>query len=252
VQRKFLESEDLHTTSAKLNSVVEALSVADLRKSFHAPGGETIEVLRGVSFSARLGEAVAITGASGVGKSTLLNLLGGLETTDHGRILLGGSSIEADSPAMAHFRNRRIGFVFQFHHLLPDLTAAENVAMPLMIARCNRRAALTLAGEELTRVGLADRLAYPVGHLSGGEQQRVAVCRALITGPVLVLADEPTGNLDSSIAEEIGDILVSYAHKRSAIVILASHNERLARLCDRLLTLREGRLFDVRSNRGLK
>lgn len=252
--RKLSASEDLHSSLCELDSVSptahEALSVSDLRKAFPSPSGEKIEVLRGVSFSVKPSEAVVITGASGAGKSTLLHLLGGLEPSDHGRILVEGYSIDTSSPAaMARFRNQKIGFVFQFHHLLPDLTAVENVAMPLMIGRRGRRVALALAREELVRVGLADRVAYPVGHLSGGEQQRVAVCRALISGPVLVLADEPTGNLDPAIAEEIGDILVSYAHKRGAMVVLATHDERLAGLCDRRLTLRDGRL---RSNRGLK
>ena len=221
------------------------LSVTDLRKSFSSPAGERIEVLQGVSFAADGGEAVAIVGASGAGKSTLLHLIGGLEEADHGRIVLGSFEVDRASPAtLAKFRRKHIGLVFQFHHLLSDLNAAENVALPLMIARTGRREAMTQAVQSLGSLALGSRVAHPVGHLSGGEQQRVAVCRALITQPSLVLADEPTGNLDASFAEEIGETLVAYARSRGAIVLLATHNERLAQLCDRILVLKEGRLHE--------
>src|SRR6185436_7860964 len=166
------------------------ISVTDLRKSFTAPNGERIEVLRGVSFTANAGEGIAITGASGSGKSTLLHLLGGLETPDHGTVSLDGNSGE-------------IGFVFQFHYLLPDLSALENVALPLLIARWGRGRAFERALTLLEETGLADRAEHPISHLSGGEQQRVAVARALVTEPQLILADEPTGNLDASISDEI-------------------------------------------------
>jgi lipoprotein-releasing system ATP-binding protein len=219
------------------------LSVTDLRKSFSSPAGERLEVLRGVSFNADLGEAVAIVGASGAGKSTLLHLVGGLEEPDHGRIALGSFEIDrASQPALTKFRRDQVGLIFQFHHLLPDLNAVENVALPLMIARTGRRQAATQAIQSLRELGLGSRVDHPVGHLSGGEQQRVAVCRALITRPSLVLADEPTGNLDSAFAEEIGETLVSYARNRGAIVLLATHNERLAQLCDRILVLKDGRM----------
>ncbi len=221
------------------------LSVTDLRKRFSSPAGERLEVLQGVSFAADGGEAVAIVGASGAGKSTLLHLIGGLEEADHGRIVLGSFEVDCASPAtLAKFRRKHIGLVFQFHHLLSDLNAAENVALPLMIARTGRREAMTQAVQSLGSLALGSRVAHPVGHLSGGEQQRVAVCRALITQPSLVLADEPTGNLDASFAEEIGETLVAYARSRGAIVLLATHNERLAQLCDRILVLKEGRLHE--------
>jgi lipoprotein-releasing system ATP-binding protein len=221
------------------------LSVTDLRKSFSSPAGERLEVLRGVSFAADAGEAVAIIGASGAGKSTLLHLVGGLEEADHGRIVLDTFEVDSASPArLAKFRRNHIGLVFQFHHLLSDLDAAENVALPLMIARTSHREAMTQAVQSLKKLALGSRVAHPVGHLSGGEQQRVAVCRALINQPPLVLADEPTGNLDASFAEEIGETLVGYAHSRGAIVLLATHNERLAQLCDRILVLKEGRLHE--------
>lgn len=221
------------------------LSVTDLRKSFSSPTDERLEVLRGVSFEAQTGEALAIIGASGAGKSTLLHLVGGLEEYDHGRIVLGPLEVDRASPAtLARFRRKHIGLVFQFHHLLSDLTAAENVALPLMIARTGRREAMSQAVQSLESLALGSRVAHPVGHLSGGEQQRVAVCRALITQPSLVLADEPTGNLDASFAEEIGETLIAYARNRGAIVLLATHNERLAQLCDRILILKDGRLYE--------
>ncbi|HEV7797525.1 MAG TPA: ABC transporter ATP-binding protein [Pyrinomonadaceae bacterium] len=223
------------------------LNVSDLRKSFYSPTGARIEVLRGVSFSTNAGEAIAIMGASGAGKSTLLHLLGGLEAPDHGSIVAGGFAIDAArAAALARWRNRRVGLVFQFHHLLPDLTAAENVSLPLRIARANAREAMRRARELLREVGLDSRTSGSVvGHLSGGEQQRVAVCRALITRPALVLADEPTGNLDTTIGDEVARSLVSYARDHRALVIIATHNAALAEICDRTLVLRDGRLVQA-------
>ena len=203
------------------------ISVVDLRKSFLAPNGKRIEVLRGVTFAANAGESVAITGASGSGKSTLLHLLGGLETPDHGTITLDGHPDE-------------IGFVFQFHYLLPDLSAVENVALPLLIARWKKKRAFERAIELLRESGLSDRADHPISHLSGGEQQRVAVARALVTEPKLLLADEPTGNLDQKISEQIGQTLVDYARKHSAITILATHSPHLAKMCNRTLVLEDG------------
>lgn len=208
------------------------ISVVDLRKSFLAPNGERIEVLRGVDFSANAGESIAITGASGSGKSTLLHLLGGLETPDHGTITFAGSN--------GH--RREIGFVFQFHYLLPDLSALENVALPLLIARWKSDRAYERALSFLTETGLDERAQHPISHLSGGEQQRVAVARALVTGPKLLLADEPTGNLDAAISDQIGQTLVDYAHKNSAITIIATHSKSLAHLCDHSFVLEGGRI----------
>jgi len=208
------------------------ISVVDLRKSFIAPNGERIEVLRGVTFTANAGEAVAITGASGSGKSTLLHLLGGLETADHGSVTLAGTN----------GRRQEIGFVFQFHYLLPDLSALENVALPLLIARRKSDRAFARARDLLAEAGLAARAEHPVSHLSGGEQQRVAVARALVTEPKLLLADEPTGNLDAAISAEIAQALVSYARKHSAVAVIATHSATLARMCDRSLVLEDGRI----------
>ena len=208
------------------------ISVVDLRKSFVAPNRERIEVLRGVTFSANAGESIAITGASGSGKSTLLHLLGGLETPDHGTISLAGSN--------GH--RQEIGFVFQFHYLLPDLSALENVALPLLIGRWKSDNAYERALSFLEETGLGDRAQHPISHLSGGEQQRVAVARALVTGPKLLLADEPTGNLDDAISKRIAQTLLDYARKRAAITIIATHSTSLAHLCDRSFTLEAGRL----------
>ncbi|HXQ72046.1 MAG TPA: ABC transporter ATP-binding protein [Pyrinomonadaceae bacterium] len=206
----------------------ERLEVVDLRKSFAAPNGERIEVLHGVTFTVKPAECVAITGASGSGKSTLLHLVGGLEEPDHGSITA--------------FGRERIGFVFQFHYLLPDLTALENVTLPLLIKRTTHAVAIQRATEFLAEAGLRERLDHPISHLSGGEQQRVAVARALVTEPQLVLADEPTGNLDAAIGDEISRTLVSYAKRRSAMVVIATHSPSLAQLCDYSLRLEDGRL----------
>ncbi|HEV2837552.1 MAG TPA: ABC transporter ATP-binding protein [Pyrinomonadaceae bacterium] len=204
----------------------DRLEVVDLRKSFAAPNGERIEVLRGVSFTINPGECIAITGASGSGKSTLLHLIGGLENTDHG--------------SLTALRREQIGFVFQFHYLLPDLTAVENVALPLMVRRS--KDPLARAAALLKETGLAARLDHPISHLSGGEQQRVAVARALITEPELILADEPTGNLDPSISKEIGRSLVNYVRERSKMALIATHSPTLAQVCDRILLLEGGRV----------
>ncbi|HKO98385.1 MAG TPA: ABC transporter ATP-binding protein [Pyrinomonadaceae bacterium] len=221
------------------------LKVHDLRKSFVSPAGERIEVLRGVSLHALPGESIAITGASGAGKSTLLHVMAGLEEPDHGTIDAGKFSLHSAAPsALARFRNERMGLVFQFHHLLKDLTAAENVALPLMINREASRAALTAADVMLNSAGLGHRSTHLIGNLSGGEQQRVAVCRALMVRPVLVLADEPTGNLDAAASEAIATSLVDYARNTPAMVIVATHSSNLAAMCDRRLSLKDGRLHE--------
>jgi len=222
--------------------------ISDLRKAFLSPSGERgerIEVLRGISFSARPGETIAIVGASGAGKSTLLHLVAGIETPDHGTIRLGEFAVHSASRAeLARYRNHQVGVVFQFHHLLPDLSAAENVCFPLLLARHDRRKAMRSAHEALDRMGLESRASHRISELSGGEQQRIAVCRALITAPLLVLADEPTGNLDSISGALLETELKLYAASRPAIVIMATHNQDLARRCDRILMLQAGRIAE--------
>ena len=225
---------------------VTALNVVDLRKSFVAPNGDLLEVLRGVTFEAHEGESVAIVGASGSGKSTLLHLLGGLEAADHGIVSLSGTDISSlKGNNLSTFRQSKIGFVFQFHYLITDLTAEENVSLPLRIARCPHASLSTQSKELLNEVGLGGRQDYPISQLSGGEQQRVAVARALVMNPPLLLADEPTGNLDTSIGDEIGQILVKFVRNRSRIAIIATHNENLAGICDRVLLLEGGRVRAV-------
>ena len=222
------------------------LEVSDLRKSFRTPAGAPLEVLRGVSFVAERGEMLAIMGASGAGKSTLLHTLGGLEAADGGRIQLEDFEVtRARGSRLAGFRNEEVGFVFQFHHLLQDLTAMENVSLPLLISRVAWREAQKRALEALESVGLAERRAHPVSHLSGGEQQRVALARALIKRPRLVLADEPTGNLDAQAGDEIGQLLNAYCREHLSILILATHNARLARICDRTLILEGGKVEEA-------
>jgi lipoprotein-releasing system ATP-binding protein len=220
------------------------LAVSNLYKSFQRVDGSKLEVLRGISFAVEPGEVVAIRGASGAGKSTLLHLLGGLEQVEGGTILLGRFDVTlATGEAMARYRNGRVGFVFQFHRLLPDLTASENVALPVMIGRVSRRRALERAVGLLERCGLGDKLEQPVARLSGGEQQRVAVARALIKQPTLVLADEPTGNLDPDIGSEISSMLLGFCRESNAAAVIATHNERLSGQCDRTFLLRNGELF---------
>ncbi|MBD0370876.1 MAG: ABC transporter ATP-binding protein [Pyrinomonadaceae bacterium] len=226
-----------------MNSSSLSLVVRDVRKSFRTPQGERLEVLRGASFAVEAGEMVAVMGASGAGKTTLLHVVGGLEEADGGDCFLGDFNItRARSFELARFRNEQVGFVFQFHHLLPDLTAAENVALPLLINRTPLKEASKRASLALERVRLLERAEHRVAELSGGEQQRVAVARALVREPQLVLADEPTGNLDTEVGDEIGAMLASYCHERGAALLIATHNQRLAALCDRILRLEHGRI----------
>lgn len=242
---EFLDNHDSRHQIRNSQSAIRnsALRVLDLRKSFASPLGQRIEVLRGVSFEIKPGEVVAVVGASGSGKSTLLQLIGGLDEPDHGSILLGTDDIGAMSNnAIAAYRQTNIGFVFQFHYLLNDLSAVENVALPLLISRKSAKEAHRQAQILLAEVGLAERADHPATHLSGGEQQRVALARSLITTPQLLLADEPTGNLDSSITDEIGGLILNYARDHGAVAIIATHNEDLARTCDRVLLLDAGRI----------
>ncbi|MDT7543293.1 MAG: lipoprotein-releasing system ATP-binding protein [Acidobacteriota bacterium] len=233
------------SSGSRLQTPDSGLLVEGLRKTFASPAGARIEVLRGVSFAARAGELLAIVGASGAGKSTLLHACGGLDTVDSGIVRAGPFDVtRAAATELIEWRRRAVGFIFQFHHLLPALSALENVELPLRIARRTRREAREAATELLEAVGLADRASHLPGELSGGEQQRVAIARALASAPPLVLADEPTGNLDARTGAEVGALLARLARERGACVLVATHNERLARLCDRTLTLADGRLAE--------
>lgn len=219
------------------------LVVEGLLKSFRGPAGERLEVLGGASLAVEPGAAVAVVGASGAGKTTLLQVLGGLERADGGAARLGGFDIlAAGGAALAAWRGREVGFVFQSHRLLADLSAEENVALPLRIARRGARESLAAAREMLARVGLAGRARHAAGELSGGEQQRVALARALVARPRLVLADEPTGNLDARTGREVSALLLELCRAADACLLIATHNQHLAAACGRTLTLREGRL----------
>jgi len=223
------------------------LSVTALSKSYLAAGAR-LTVLRDLDLSVGRGEMVAIVGASGVGKSTLLHVLGGLDRWDGGSIRVGDAEFArmADQEMVA-FRNRQIGFVFQFHHLLPEFTALENAEMPLRIARIAAATARARAEDLLRRVGLGERLSHRPGMLSGGEQQRVAIARALVMQPALLLADEPTGDLDEHTAETLHALLHEMHRENNLTSVIATHNMRLAHICDRVLTLEDGRLVNARA-----
>ena len=222
----------------------EPIVAQEVTKSF-ARDGERVEVLKGVSLAVAAGELVSIVGPSGVGKSTLLHLLGGLERPTGGKISYGETNLaELTDLALARFRNRHAGFVFQFHHLLPEFSAVENVMLPLLIRRATQAAARERAAALLGRVGLSGRLRHRPGELSGGEQQRVAIARALVGEPAVLLADEPTGNLDSKTGEEVFDLLRELNQETRLTCILITHNEELARRTDRVLRMLDGRMVE--------
>lgn len=218
------------------------VDVSGLNKTYEV-GLQRLHVLRDLELRVAHGEMVAVVGASGVGKSTLLHVLGGLDRADAGQIHVADTDLRAMSDgALVEFRNRNVGFVFQFHHLLPEFDAAENVEMPMRIARRPLKEARARATELLGRVGLAERLEHRPGMLSGGEQQRVAVARALVMGPALLLADEPTGDLDEHTADALHDLLREMHRERQLTSIIATHNPRLAAACDRVLRMEHGQL----------
>ncbi|HEX9048990.1 MAG TPA: ABC transporter ATP-binding protein [Anaeromyxobacter sp.] len=206
-------------------------------------GDRRLEVLRGIDLEIADGELVALTGPSGAGKSTFLHLLGTLDVPTRGRILFDGEDVfERGEEGLASFRNQTIGFVFQSHHLLPEFTALENTMMPAFIRRVSRAEARRRAAEMLAEVGLGDRMEHRPGELSGGEQQRVALARALCLGPRLLLADEPTGNLDPQTAEGIHALLTQLNARLGITAVVVTHNERLANALPRRLRIEQGRL----------
>jgi len=221
------------------------VSATDVDKSYLI-GTTQLPVLRQLSLTVEKGEMVAIVGASGVGKSTLLHVMGGLDAIDAGSISIGDANIvsmRADD--LTAFRNLNVGFVFQYHHLLPEFTALENAGMPMRIARRTPREREGRATALLERVGLGERLTHKPGMLSGGEAQRVAIARALVMEPAVLLADEPTGDLDEHTAESLHDLLREMHRERGLTSIIATHNPRLAAACDRVLRLEEGKLREA-------
>jgi lipoprotein-releasing system ATP-binding protein len=212
----------------------------------YTDAGRVVRVLEGVHLEVKPGEKVAITGESGVGKSTLLHILGALDRPTSGTVRYGAADLEQMNPrAVAAFRNREIGFVFQFHHLMADLSAEENVMMPGLISRQGWEEARKQAREILARVGLSARLDHKPGELSGGEQQRVSVARAVVLSPRALLADEPTGNLDPHTGEEVQKLLIELNRERGVALIVVTHNPRLAAAMDRVLRLQNGLLEPV-------
>jgi lipoprotein-releasing system ATP-binding protein len=223
--------------------VIEARDVA---KSYRGGDGGLIHVLDGVDLAVRRGEMVAIVGASGAGKSTLLHVLGALDRPTRGSVLLDGEPLHGrPDEVLARIRNRKIGFVFQFHHLLREFSALENVMMPLRIAGFDIKRARSRAEELLARVGLSGRMSHRPGELSGGEQQRTAVARALAIDPAILLADEPSGNLDHANSERLHELFSQLASDLEIAMVVVTHNRALASRADRALLLEDGRLRDT-------
>lgn len=220
----------------------ELIRCEGLSKTYRS-GKHRVRVLEDLDLAVDRGEMVAVVGQSGVGKSTLLHLLGLLDRPDSGRYLFDGRDVLSHSPAeLARFRNRRVGFIFQFHHLLPEFSALENVLMPRLIRRESRRAVEAEARSLLEEIGLADRMHHRPSELSGGEQQRVAIARALMARPDLLLADEPTGNLDPATSVQVFEVLRKAHDMHGLTTVVATHNERLAASCDRSILVTAGRL----------
>jgi lipoprotein-releasing system ATP-binding protein len=226
-----------------MSAILEAEA---LRKVYRGGDGNPIEVLGGIDLSVDRGEFVAIVGASGSGKSTLLHLLGALDSPSGGTVRLAGQSYDEESPeGLAAVRNRKLGFVFQFHHLLREFTALENVMMPLLIAGEEDARARSRAEELLAAVGLAGRMSHRPSQLSGGEQQRTAVARALVADPLVVLADEPSGNLDNANSERLHQLFAQLSREFETALVVVTHNRSLASRADRVLSLEGGRLVPL-------
>ncbi len=222
------------------------LRVENIHKIFWLGKSVKIHVLKGISFDVKKGEMIAIVGASGAGKSTLLHIIGALDRPSEGKVYIDGIDVfKMSDVEIAKFRNKKIGFVFQFHHLLPEFTAIENVAMPAMIAGKSFDEVKEKAYELLKEVGLADRVHHKPSELSGGEQQRVAVARALMNSPEIILADEPSGNLDSQNAEALHNLMFDLNRKYKQTFIIATHNEKLAEMANRIIKIVDGKIYEI-------
>jgi lipoprotein-releasing system ATP-binding protein len=232
----------VHLRSSVVDSRSLLIRASGLSKIYES-GRSRVVVFENLALEIMEGEMVAVVGPSGAGKSTLLHLLGGLDRPSAGTVKVGEFDIfKLGDVDLARFRNGEIGFIFQFHHLLPEFTAVENTMMPLLIGRSSRRAAVKRASSMLRSVGLADRITHRPGELSGGEQARVALARALVARPRLLLADEPTGDLDSKTSESIHSLLKEVHRSQRLTSVIVTHNERLASICDRVLHLEDGQL----------
>ncbi|MBU3022703.1 lipoprotein-releasing ABC transporter ATP-binding protein LolD [Aestuariibacter sp. A3R04] len=222
----------------------DILACREVSKTYHDGESETA-VLSNISLSVKAGEHVAVLGSSGSGKSTLLHILGGLDTPSHGEVWFQGQSLQSlKAKALATLRNQKMGFIYQFHHLLPEFTALENVSMPLLIGQFAPSEAQMRAGDMLREVGLSHRLHHKPAALSGGERQRVAIARALVTKPALVLADEPTGNLDNKTGNQVYDLLTGLSQSSGTSFVVVTHDIALASKMDRTLRIRDGQLVE--------
>lgn len=234
-----------HPVKLETAQISPLIEVRDLYKSFDAAGAR-IDILKGVDMNLASGQTLAVVGASGIGKSTLLHILGALDRPDRGSVLIQGQDMfQLNNGRLAEFRNQTVGFVFQFHHLLAEFNSLENVMMPVLIQGRSKEAARRCAEEILVRVGLKDRLLHPVNRLSGGEQQRVALARALALRPLILLADEPTGNLDKRNSEQVHELLLELNRELGMTMVVVTHNMELAAFMSRCVTLLDGKLVQT-------
>ncbi len=242
VDKNFSEKRNMDTNEDLSKGKVPLISGHQIFKSFYS-NGSRIDVLKGIDFNINIGETIAVVGASGIGKSTLLHILGTLDRPDSGKLNFNGKDVfHMNDVSLARHRNESVGFVFQFHHLLPEFSALENTMMPALIKGVDKQESRHVAEGVLIRVGLKERIGHKVNRLSGGEQQRVALARALVLKPALLLADEPTGNLDKRNSSQIHELLMELNQERSMTLVVVTHNTELASLMSSNVTIVDGKL----------